>query len=87
MACQYTYQGKTYESWEFAELLAGMPASELMRYLPVEAKADMVQLSGNNMRFVHDFLQELSYEDGLFRYPITKSKSLEENMRNALPAS
>lgn len=87
MACKYTYQGKTYEAWEFVDVLASMPATELMKYLPAEARQKVVMASGRDARFVHDFLQELAFEDGAFRYPITKSKSLQENMLNALPAS
>lgn len=68
-------------------MLANMPAADLLRYLPDEAKRDLFMGSENQMRFVHDFLQELSYEDGLFRYGITKSKSIEENIQSALPAS
>ena len=45
MACQYTYQGKTYESWEFAELLTGMPAADLMQFMPAEARLQMVMPS------------------------------------------
>ena len=30
MACKYTYQGKTYEAWEFVDVLASMPATELI---------------------------------------------------------
>lgn len=45
MACQYTYQGKTYEAWEFVDVLAAMPAHELMKYLPDDTSRGLVQAS------------------------------------------
>ncbi len=39
------------------------------------------------MSFVSDFLSELSYEDAAFRYPISKSKTLEGNILDALPGA
>jgi len=61
MGCKYTYKGKTYEAWEFVDVLASLPPDELMKYLPEEGKqrlrqamaaAPMASLSVNPM--VHD---------------------------------
>ena len=32
MACRYTFQGKTYEAWEFDDLLRKMPAAQLLPF-------------------------------------------------------
>lgn len=45
MACKYTYQGKTYEAWEFVDVLAAMPAHELMKHLPEEARQSLAMSS------------------------------------------
>ena len=34
MACRYTYNGKTYEAWEFEDVLLGMPPSEASAFMP-----------------------------------------------------
>lgn len=34
MACRYTYQGKTYEAWEFEDLLKAMQPAEASRFMP-----------------------------------------------------
>lgn len=53
MACKYTYQGKTYEAWEFVDVLAAMPVDELMKYLPAEArqKVAMAGLVSRNSEY------------------------------------
>lgn len=45
MSCTYTYQGKTYSVSEFHDLLAAMPAQELMKHLPEEARQKLVMAS------------------------------------------
>lgn len=47
MSCKYTYQGKTYEAWEFVDVLASMPIEELWPHLPEEAR-QMIRASGNS---------------------------------------
>lgn len=34
MACRYTYQGKTYEAWEFEDLLKAMPPGDAALFMP-----------------------------------------------------
>lgn len=34
MACRYTYKGKTYEAWEFEDVLLGMSPSEASAFMP-----------------------------------------------------
>ena len=34
MACRYTYKGKTYEAWEFEDVLMAMSPSEASAYMP-----------------------------------------------------
>lgn len=34
MACRYTYKGKTYEVWEFDDLLRAMPVAEAAAFMP-----------------------------------------------------
>lgn len=34
MACRYTYKGKTYEAWEFDEVLRAMPPAEAAAFMP-----------------------------------------------------
>ena len=41
MACTYIYQGKKYNAWEFADVLASMPIDDLMKYLPGAVAAQL----------------------------------------------
>lgn len=41
MACTYIYQGKKYNAWEFADVLASMPVDDLMKYLPGAVAAQL----------------------------------------------
>lgn len=41
MACAYIYQGKKYNAWEFADVLASMPIDDLMKYLPGAVAAQL----------------------------------------------
>lgn len=41
MACTYIYEGKKYNAWEFADVLASMPIDDLVKYLPGAVAAQL----------------------------------------------
>lgn len=43
MACTYIYEGKKYNAWEFADVLASMPIDDLMKYLPGAVSAQLLE--------------------------------------------
>ena len=45
MSCTYTHQGQTFTAWEFVDYLAGLPMSDLMKYLPEKARAQVAMAS------------------------------------------
>ena len=58
MSCTYTYKGKTYTAWEFADVLAAMPADELAKYLPKDV-ADAI-LHANPSAYMYSFAGQSS---------------------------
>ena len=55
MSCTYTHQGQTFTAWEFVDYLAGLPMSDLMKYLPEKARAQVAMAAArDNLRGMAD---------------------------------
>ena len=55
MACTYTHKGQTFTAWEFVDYLAGLPMSDLMKYLPEKARAQVAMAAArDNLRGMAD---------------------------------
>lgn len=87
MSCTYTFKGKTYNAWEFADVLASLPQDELAKFLPESVKPMLSKSDQSNydLDFAAEVLNELSFEDEAFRYRVSKSKTLEGNMKDTFP--
>ena len=53
MACRYTYKGKTYQAWEFDDVLKAMPPIEAAKYMKgVKPIKEPVSLSGKQVAWL-----------------------------------